>query len=79
MHGLKSGNEVLKQIHKEMNIESVEKLLDETHEAQAYQQVRSSHILLLPKHMLNYLCSGNQCDVGQQSFIRRGRGSSSRT
>jgi len=38
MHGLKSGNEVLKQIHKEMNIESVEKLLDETHEAQAYQQ-----------------------------------------
>jgi charged multivesicular body protein 6 len=39
MHGLSSGNDVLKQIHKELNIESVEKLLDETHEAQAYQRV----------------------------------------
>jgi replication fork clamp-binding protein CrfC len=39
MHGLKSGNEVLKEIHKELNIESVEKLLDETREAQAYQKV----------------------------------------
>jgi hypothetical protein len=39
LHGLKQGNEVLKEIHKEINIESVEKLLDESHEAQAYQQV----------------------------------------
>ncbi|KAH7104601.1 Snf7-domain-containing protein [Auriculariales sp. MPI-PUGE-AT-0066] len=38
LDGLKQGNEVLKQIHKEMNIESVEKLLDETQEAQAYQR-----------------------------------------
>ncbi|KAI4527388.1 Snf7-domain-containing protein [Schizophyllum commune Tattone D] len=38
LHGLKQGNEVLKEIHKEMNIESVEKLLDETAEARAYQQ-----------------------------------------
>ena len=42
LHGLKQGNEVLKEIHKEMNIESVEKLLDETAEARAYQQVRLS-------------------------------------
>lgn len=41
LHGLKQGNDVLKEIHKEMNIESVEKLLDESHEAQAYQRVRS--------------------------------------
>jgi charged multivesicular body protein 6 len=39
LHGLKQCNDVLKEIHKEMNIESVEKLLDESHEAQAYQRV----------------------------------------
>ena len=39
LHGLKQGNEVLTQIHKEMNLESVEKLLEETAEAQAYQRV----------------------------------------
>ncbi|KAL1748516.1 Snf7 family [Schizophyllum fasciatum] len=38
LHGLKQGNEVLKEIHKELNVESVEKLLDETAEARAYQQ-----------------------------------------
>jgi len=38
LHGLKQGNDVLKEIHKEMNIETVEKLLEETHEAQAYQR-----------------------------------------
>lgn len=39
LHGLKQGNDVLKEIHKEMNLESVEKLLEETSEAQAYQLV----------------------------------------
>ncbi|VDB99742.1 unnamed protein product [Peniophora sp. CBMAI 1063] len=38
MHGLKQGNDVLKEIHKEMNVESVEKLMEETAEARAYQQ-----------------------------------------
>jgi charged multivesicular body protein 6 len=38
MHGLKQGNEVLKEIHKEMNIERVEQLLEETREAQEYQR-----------------------------------------
>ncbi|KAI0734601.1 Snf7-domain-containing protein [Fomitopsis betulina] len=38
LHGLQQGNEVLKQIHKEMDIESVEKLLEETAEARAYQR-----------------------------------------
>ncbi|KAI0687756.1 Snf7-domain-containing protein [Cytidiella melzeri] len=38
LHGLQQGNEVLKEIHKEMNVESVEKLLEETAEAQAYQR-----------------------------------------
>ena len=39
LHGLKQGNAVLKEIHKEMNIESVEKLLGETQDAIAYQRV----------------------------------------
>lgn len=39
LHGLQQGNEVLKEIHKEMNVESVERLLEETAEAQAYQRV----------------------------------------
>jgi charged multivesicular body protein 6 len=39
-HGLKQGNDVLKEIHKEMNAESVERLLEETAEAREYQRVR---------------------------------------
>jgi len=38
LHGLKQGNEVLKEIHKEMSVESVEKLLEETAEAREYQK-----------------------------------------
>ncbi|EJD03831.1 uncharacterized protein FOMMEDRAFT_167148 [Fomitiporia mediterranea MF3/22] len=38
LHGLKQGNDVLKEIHREMNPESVERLLEETAEAQAYQR-----------------------------------------
>lgn len=40
MEGLKQGNDVLKEIHRELNIENVERLLDETREAQAQQRVR---------------------------------------
>ncbi|KAJ3569058.1 hypothetical protein NP233_g5302 [Leucocoprinus birnbaumii] len=38
LHGLKQGNEVLKEIHREMNPESVERLLEETQEAREYQR-----------------------------------------
>jgi hypothetical protein len=41
LHGLKQGNAVLKEIHKELNVESVEKLLEETAEAREYQRVSS--------------------------------------
>ncbi|CAO1631554.1 unnamed protein product [Parajaminaea phylloscopi] len=37
-HGLEQGNAVLKEIHKELNPESVDKLLEQTAEAQAYQR-----------------------------------------
>ena len=40
--GLQQGTQVLKQIHKEMGgLEAVEKLMGETEEAKAYQQVSS--------------------------------------
>jgi charged multivesicular body protein 6 len=40
LHGLKQGNDVLKEIHREMNVEAVEKLMEETAEAREYQRVR---------------------------------------
>ncbi|KAG8899522.1 Vacuolar protein sorting-associated protein 20 [Tulasnella sp. 403] len=38
LYGLKQGNEVLRQIHAEMNVESVQKLMEETAEAVQYQK-----------------------------------------
>ncbi|KAI0756706.1 Snf7 family [Daedaleopsis nitida] len=38
LHGLQQGNEVLKQIHKELNVENVERILEETQEAREYQR-----------------------------------------
>ena len=40
-HGLRQGNDILKEIHQEMNVESVERLLEETAEAREYQKVSS--------------------------------------
>lgn len=37
LHGLKQGNEVLKEIHREMSVESVQELMGETQEAREYQ------------------------------------------
>ncbi|KAG0174905.1 peptide transporter ptr2 [Apophysomyces sp. BC1021] len=37
VEGLKSGNEVLKEIHKELSVEAVERLMDDTADAIAYQ------------------------------------------
>ncbi|CAO1617261.1 unnamed protein product [Jaminaea pallidilutea] len=37
-HGLEQGNAVLKEIHKELNPESVDRLMEQTSEAQAYQR-----------------------------------------
>jgi Snf7 len=50
LHGLQQGNEVLKAIHKEMNVENVEKLLQETREAREYQRVRSSTLMFSQKY-----------------------------
>ncbi|KAA8895481.1 Snf7-domain-containing protein [Sphaerosporella brunnea] len=38
LYGLKQGNEVLKQIHKEMTVESVERLMEDTAEGIRYQK-----------------------------------------
>ena len=45
MHGLQQGNKVLSEIHKEMSIENVEKLMSETQEAITYQRVRLDELL----------------------------------
>lgn len=47
MHGLTMGNEVLKQLHKEVSLEKVEKLMDETREGVAYQRVSWGSLDLL--------------------------------
>lgn len=39
MFGLEQGNKVLKQIHSEMDIEKVQKLMDDTAEGIRYQRV----------------------------------------
>lgn len=44
--GLKQGNEALAAIHKEMNIESVEKLMEETAEGIAYQKVLYAYVFV---------------------------------
>lgn len=40
LFGLKQGNAVLKELHKEMTVESVDKLMGETADSIAYQRVR---------------------------------------
>jgi len=64
---LEQGNAVLKEIHKEMTVESVEKLMEETAEAQAYQRV--SAIITFPSILetllLIWLLSGNRRSSGK--------------
>jgi hypothetical protein len=45
MHGLSIGNEVLKQLHAEMSLDKVEKLMDQTQEGVQYQRVCRSGTL----------------------------------
>lgn len=51
LHGLQQGNAALKEIHKELNIENVERVLEETYEAREYQRVslsapQAAHLVL---------------------------------
>ncbi len=68
VHGLKQGNEVLKEIHKEMNLESVEKLLEETAEAREYQRGAYQ----VPCHCHRYLIifQGNRRYACEHSHFR---------
>lgn len=43
LFGLKEGNQVLTEMNKEMNLETVEKLMEETAEGIAYQKVRQDN------------------------------------
>lgn len=49
MYGLKEGSEVLKQLNKEMDLAMVEKLMDDTREGIAYQEVRTPVYLRLAR------------------------------
>jgi charged multivesicular body protein 6 len=44
LFGLSQGNQILKEIHKELNIENVEKLMSETADSIAYQNVHIDFI-----------------------------------
>jgi hypothetical protein len=45
--GLQQGNAVLREINKEMSFKSVEKLMDDTADAIAYQKVSQGKVLVL--------------------------------
>lgn len=49
MHGLSVGNDVLKQLHAEMSLDKVEKLMDQTREGIEQQRVRDSRDMPLER------------------------------
>ena len=53
LYGLQQGNAALKEIQKEMSLEAVERIMDETAEGIAYQKVQSPHFMLVPM----FLCA----------------------
>ena len=77
MFGLKQGNAALAEIHKEMNIESVERLLEETQEAQAYQRVRATRTPLWATKLTSF--AGDRRNAYESDDCRRGGGRSTRT
>lgn len=46
LEGLKQGNSVLNEIHKETSVEAVERLMDDTADAIAYQNVIYSRMMI---------------------------------
>ena len=65
--GLQQGTQVLEQIHKEMGgLEAVEKLMGETEDARAYQQVSSFRSLTkstMEPHVLHYVAEPFYADI----------------
>ena len=75
LHGLKQGNEVLKEIHREMSLESVERLMEETHEAREYQRVRRIcyfHDLSLDFHIIQEIGNllANQLTLEEEDDVQ---------
>ena len=63
MHGLSMGNDVLKQLHSEMSLDKVEKLMDQTREGVEYQKVcLALPYFNLPSSLLQVPCKE---DAGQ--------------
>jgi hypothetical protein len=74
MHGLSVGNEVLKQLHQEMSLEKVERLMDQTREGVEYQRVRR---FSFPQNRL-LIIAGDRRNFTIKDESRRGGGSPSR-
>jgi charged multivesicular body protein 6 len=58
--GLQQGNAVLREINKEMSFESVEKLMDDTADAIAYQKVS--------QRLFSWLMVGSVKPVGDEGY-----------
>jgi hypothetical protein len=63
--GLQQGSAVLKEINKEMSLEAVEKLMDDTADAIAYQEV------LTPPYMIVLICRKFRIYLLRRSRVRR--------
>jgi len=76
LHGLKQGNDILKEIHREINVESVEKLLEETAEAREYQKevgdMLSNHLSLDEEEAVQKELLELQQDIAAESKVPLG-------
>jgi hypothetical protein len=76
MHGLSVGNEVLKQLHQEMSLDEVEKLMDQTREGVEYQRVSPPSLhRVLHRVLADY--AGNRRDTAVSYEPRRRGGGTS--
>ena len=69
------GNEVLKQLHQEMSLEKVEKLMDQTKEGVEYQRV--CPVFTCVRILAEADQLGNRRDAAISNEPRRRRGSTS--